>query len=172
MIPMHRDLASQPYSPLIPVMTADYLLTAKDLPGWRGEFPPINYRNVLKKGLQALRHGFYREDRIIRELNILEKIAEKHGLDNYFRTIVRKSRRYKKRDAFMGNGTNGKSFFLDGRQLGLHNIFDAAYAVKYIYQGYSFINLSTVASSIVNSITYRIRSLSKGDHFPPESEWK
>ena len=39
---MHAELASQQYSPLITLMTADYLLTAKDLPGWPGSFEPIN----------------------------------------------------------------------------------------------------------------------------------
>ena len=39
---MHPNLASQPYSPLVTLMTADYLLTARDLPGWRGEFKNID----------------------------------------------------------------------------------------------------------------------------------
>ena len=34
---MHSQLASQPYSPLVTLMTADYLLTARDLPGWPGK---------------------------------------------------------------------------------------------------------------------------------------
>ena len=53
-VPMHRDLASQPYSPLISLMTADYLLTAKDLPGWPGDVSAIDYKNLLMKGLKEL----------------------------------------------------------------------------------------------------------------------
>ena len=40
---MHSQLASQQYSPLETLMTADYLLTAKDLPGWNGKFTPISF---------------------------------------------------------------------------------------------------------------------------------
>src|SRR5467141_3182839 len=46
--PMHRELGSQPYSPLIALMTADYLLTARDLPGWPGVRPAIDFRELLR----------------------------------------------------------------------------------------------------------------------------
>ncbi|MEO5991266.1 MAG: glycosyltransferase family A protein, partial [Ferruginibacter sp.] len=45
---MHADLASQQYSPLITLMTADFLLTAQDLPGWPGKFPPISFESLLR----------------------------------------------------------------------------------------------------------------------------
>ena len=102
-VPMHRDLASQPYSPLIALMTADYLLTAKDLPGWPGQVPAIDYENLLVKGLRELTHGLYAEDRINRELSILHKIAQHHGLEAFFRGKVRKTRRYQSRKPFVGN---------------------------------------------------------------------
>jgi len=62
--PMHPELASQPYSPLITLMTVDYLLTARDLPGWGGTFPPIDYRQVLIKGLQKVDNGMYGDERL------------------------------------------------------------------------------------------------------------
>src|SRR5690606_6798862 len=43
---MHPLLASQEYSPLVTLMTADYLLTAKDLPGWPGKFSPISFEEL------------------------------------------------------------------------------------------------------------------------------
>jgi glycosyltransferase involved in cell wall biosynthesis len=171
LIPMHRELASQPYSPLLALMTVDYLLTARDLPGWPGSFPPIDFRRVLLKGLQALAHGFYGEERICRELKILNQIAEKHGLGEFFLEKTRRSRRYRRRDPFVGSGINASAFFLDGCQLGLHNIFDAAYAAKYLYQVYSDIKLSSVVNVIARSLMYRLRSMAKGNPFPPESEW-
>jgi glycosyltransferase involved in cell wall biosynthesis len=41
-VPMHPELASQPYSPLITLMTADFLLHARDLPGWPGRVQAID----------------------------------------------------------------------------------------------------------------------------------
>ena len=86
--PMHRKLASQPYSPLITLMTVDYLLTASDLPGWPGPEPVIDFRSVLQRGLHELSSGLYAHDRIQREVEILDNIAALHGLHAYFICIL------------------------------------------------------------------------------------
>lgn len=169
--PMHPELASQPYSPLITLMTVDYLLTARDLPGWPGGFPSINYRNVLLGGLKELAHGLYGEERICRELQILNQIAERHGLGEFFREKVRRSKRYRKKSHFEGSGINARAFFLDGKTYNLHNIHDAAYAAQNIYQVYSEMKLSSLVDMISRSLMYRLRSISKGNPFPPDSDW-
>ena len=169
--PMHPELASQPYSPLITLMTVDYLLTARDLPGWTGSFPPIDYRQVLLGGLKELAHGLYGEERICRELQILNRVAAIHGLGEFFREKVRKSRRYRKKPHFDGSGINTNSFFLDGQTYNLHNIFDAAYAAKNIYQAYSAIKPSSLVEMISRSLKYKFFSLRKGGQFPSELEW-
>jgi hypothetical protein len=168
---MHKELASQPYSPLITLMTVDYLLTAKELPGWAGSFPPIDYRQVLLKGINELAHGLYGDERIGRELEILNQIAEMHGLGEFFREKVRKSNRYRKRSHFEGSGINTSAFFLDGYTYNLQNIFDAAYAAENIYQAYSDLAPTSLAKIIARSIMYRFRAISKKTPFPPESEW-
>lgn len=168
---MHRELASQPYSPLITLMTVDYLLTAKDLPGWAGSFPAIDYRQVLLKGLNELAHGLYGEERICRELKILNQIAEMHGLGSFFREKVRRSCRKRKRSYFEGSGINASAFFLDGHSYNLHNIFDAAYAASNIYQAYSDLKLTSLVKIISRSVMYRFGALGKGTPFPPETEW-
>jgi hypothetical protein len=169
--PMHKDLASQPYSPLITLMTADYLLTVRDLPGWPGRFPPIDYRQLLQKGLTELAHGLYGSERIRRELGILDKIADAHGLGEYFRNMARRSRRYRQRSYFDGDGINARSIFLDGQRYNLHNIFDAAYALRHLYQAYSDLNPVFLFKIIVKSLMYRWRAMRKGGHFPPAAEW-
>lgn len=168
---MHRELASQPYSPLITLMTVDYLLTARDLPGWTGKFPSIDYRQVLSKALNELAHGLYGEERICRELNILNHIAEMHELGGFFRNKVRRSGRKRKRLPFEGNGINTSAFFLDACSYNLHNIFDAAYAAANIYQVYSDMKPASLAKFIFRSLMYRFGSLGKESPFPPESEW-
>jgi glycosyltransferase involved in cell wall biosynthesis len=171
-MPMHRELASQPYSPLITLMTADYLLTARDLPGWRGSFPPIDYRQVLIKGIMELSSGMYGEERMSRELIILNKIAEKHGLTDYFRQKVRTSNCYRPRLPYMGNGFNTDGFYLDGNAYHLNNVFDAAYVAQTICQLYADLSSSSFPKAIIRSIVYRFREMNrKGGSFPNESEW-
>lgn len=169
--PMHAELASQPYSPLITLMTVDYLLTARDLPGWAGSFPSIDYQQVLLGGLNELAHGLYGEERISRELRILNSIAEMHGLGEFFRRKVRVSKSYRKRTHFQGSGINTNAFFLDGKAYNIHNIFDAAYAAQNIYQAYLDIKPASLIKVISRSLMYRFHALGKGGHFPPESEW-
>jgi glycosyltransferase involved in cell wall biosynthesis len=169
--PMHRELASQPYSPLITLMTVDYLLTARDLPGWPGSFPPINYRQVLLKGIKELASGLYGDERICRELSILNRIAEEHGLSGFFRKKVKQSKRYRKRPYFEGNGIYPGAFFVDGKAYNFNNIFDAAYAAQYLYQAYADMNVASLFSVVSKSIMYRLHAMKKGTSFPPESEW-
>jgi glycosyltransferase involved in cell wall biosynthesis len=168
---MHRELAAQPYSPLITLMTVDYLLTARDLPGWPGRFPPIDYRQALLNGINELAHGLYGDERINRELEILNQIAEKHGLGEFFRERVRRSNRYRKRGPFEGSGINTSMFFLDAYSYRLNNIFDAAYAAQNIYQVYSDLKFSSLFKFIARSIKYRCHAMGKGNPFPPEPEW-
>ncbi len=169
--PMHRELASQPYSPLITLMTVDYLLTARDLPGWPGRFPPIDYRQLLINGINELAHGLYGEERIYRELRILNQIAERHQLGKYYRGKVRRSYRKRKRLPFVGSGINASAIFLDGSAYNLRNIFDAAYAAQYLHQFCSDLKISSLVRIVANSIKYRLSAIGKGSPFPPESEW-
>ena len=168
---MHPELAAQPYSPLITLMTVDYLLTARDLPGWPGRFSPIDYRKVLLNGLKELAHGLYGDERISRELGILNQVAEKHGLGEFFRDRVRRTKRCMEKIPFEGSGINTSAFFIDANSYRIHNIFDAAYAVQNIYQVYSNLKFSSLVKIIARSIKYRCRSMGKGNPFPPEPEW-
>ncbi len=169
-MPMHAELAGQPYSPLITLMTADYLLTARDLPGWPGNFSSIDYRALLLKGLNELVDGLFAEDRISRELAILYRIAEHHGLGEFFRKRVKSTRR-NTRKTLEGNAISPSRAYLDCSQYGIHNVFDAAYFAYYIYQIAPKLTFSAIWKVMSNSLVYRLRSLRIGAHFPPESEW-
>src|SRR5205823_6673905 len=115
--PLHRELGTQPYSPLIPIMTADYLLTARDLPGWPGPVPPIDFRSLLQKSLSELQDGLFAYDRVARELSILYGIAQHHGLGDFFRQLVRGARR-NKRKPLEGNAISSSRIYLDASQHG------------------------------------------------------
>lgn len=169
--PMHDDLASQPYSPLITLMTVDYLLTAKDLPGWEGIFPPIDFKEVLKKSLNELRHGLYGDERIIRELKILYNISQKYDLSNYFESLLCKSKRYREKSPLKGNATNLKAIFLEAKPLDINNIFDAAYASKILFKTHSLISVKNISEMIYNSVSYWSHSNKKGKVFPKINFW-
>jgi len=170
-VPMHRDLASQPYSPLISLMTADYLLTARDLPGWPGHFPAIDYKNLLLKGLKELANGLYSADRVTRELVVLRNIATHHGLEAYFRQKVKEMRRSRSRKPLEGNGITPSQVLLDCDMFQIHNIFDAAYVSYFVYQLLSTFDLGAIKKLIADSLRYKMQQLQKGERFPPESEW-
>ena len=169
--PMHKELASQPYSPLITLMTVDYLLTAKDLPGWPGRFPEINYKNVLQRAIKELSLGVYGKDRLNRELQILKNIAILHREEKFFIKKVQKAKRNISVNYFNGSGISPKVFYLDGKELDIHSIIEAAYAAKYIYKLYSKISLTNLFVISVRSLQYFVVRLKKGEKFPDESEW-
>lgn len=169
--PMHAELASQAYSPLIALMTADYLLTARDLPGWPGIFPSIDYQQLLTNGIKELAHGLYAENRVARELGILNEIAKLHGLSEFFIKKVHQSKRFVKKKPYQGNGVSPSMVFLDCGLYGVENIFDAAYVANYAHKISNKFTLSSVVVMLKNSLLYRMNSLRKDKDFPPESEW-
>jgi glycosyltransferase involved in cell wall biosynthesis len=169
-IPMHAELGSQPYSPLISLMTADFLLTARDLPGWPGTVPAIDYKRLLLTGLGELADGLFADERISRELAILSRVADKHGLSEFFRTKVRHSRR-NVRKRLEGNAYSPNRIYVDCSLIGVENIFDAGYVAHYLSQISSGLNLATIWRAMSNSFRYRLRSLPLGARFPSESEW-
>lgn len=169
--PMHRELASQPYSPLITLMTADYLLTARDLPGWPGAFPPLDFRQVLRKGLRELANGLYGDERIGRELRILRRIADQHELGAFFRAQVQRTPRRRARRLFEGTGMNRDGVLLDARAFRVQNIFDAAFAAQTVYQTYLELSPASFIRTVGRSIGYRLRSAGSTEPFPPESAW-
>lgn len=163
--PMHEELASQPYSPLISLMTADFLLTARDLPGWTGKFSPINYKKLLSKALSELEDGLFPEDRISREVNILYRIAEQKGLTEYFLKKLKRSKRNSRRP-LEGNAMSSRLLYIDAKQYDINNIFEASYIAHYFHQIFPKLNLTIFWKMLTNSIKYRLLSLNKRNKLP------
>ncbi|WP_243330187.1 glycosyltransferase family 2 protein [Mesoterricola sediminis] len=170
-VPMHPELAGQPYSPLITVMTVDYLLTARDLPGWPGRFPEISMSRMLEKSLAELAHGLYGGDRVLRELRILDQIAGKHGLRDEFRRMVQSTRRFAAKSPFEGDGISSDRVFIDCTRYGIHDLFDAAYAAYCLGNLAEKATPGSIARAFAGSVAYRLRSLRKGEPFPGPASW-
>lgn len=165
-VPMHEQLASQPYSPLIALMTVDYLLTAKELPGWGGTFPPIDFKKLVEAAIGELAHGLYGKERLSREMEILRNIAVHHGLGRYFDKLIASTLRKKAKAPFMGSGINPRAVFLDATHYGVNNIFEAAYAASYLGRFYADLMPRNLIGVVRRSLDYFLASSGKGSHFP------
>ncbi len=170
-VPMHKELASQPYSPLITLMTADYLLTARDLPGWPGKFPQIDFKSMIMKSIEELAHGLYSDNRLDRELKILYEIAVYHGLKEFYLKALSGKRKYVKKNPIEGNALAINRIFLDCTLYEINDILEASYTVSLMYRILPKTSLSTFAKGILNSIRFKFNSMKKGDKFPDKSKW-
>lgn len=149
---MHRELASQPYSPLITLMTADYLLTAKDLPGWPGKFKMFTMDSLLRCTFDFIGKSSFHKDTLTRELNILRNIAKQHHLEALFDELYHSTKiRHSKAKSIVGFAyTNSLRF--EGSQLGINNIFDASLATPIVYNLYQHLSAKELFNMGLNSI--------------------
>ena len=155
---MHSELASQPYSPLQTLMTADYLLTAKDLPGWPGGCYEVSFDKLLRKSFYLMANNYYESEILIRELKILRKIAKQHGLNDLFDSLYHGlKRKYVSSPELYGHAIT-HSFRFEGTSMGITNIFEASNAVPFLshYCSQSFFRY--IYTVFVNDIKLLLRS--------------
>lgn len=163
---MHRELASQPYSPLITLMTADYLLTARDLPGWPGQFEMFSMEELLRKTFSFISHSSFASEVLERELLILREISKQHGLldlfnELYSKTVIRRK---------TSKGTYGfvitHSIRFNGKTLGINNIYDAALATNFVYNFYSHISVKAFLHFISRMFQLYFNKKTKTEQLP------
>ena len=159
--PMHKNLAGEKYSPLITLMTADYLLTAASLNKWQGEVPKINYSTLIDKSIAELCHGIYAKERISRELSIIKNIAKFHGLESYFEEAIKKKYRYKSRRPIDGTAINMNSIFIDAKKFNINNIYEATIIAGLVNSLINTFSLKNIFLVLGKSINYKIKSLIK-----------
>ncbi|MEF9987160.1 MAG: glycosyltransferase family 2 protein [Bacteroidales bacterium] len=165
---MHPELASQPYSPLQTLMTADYLLTARDLPGWPGQFESISFERLLRVTFKRLEKHSMSNEVLVRELKILHAIAIQHNLLDLFNELMANTKRKVVRNEPIYGFLLTNSIRFEGSKLGINNIFDAALATNFIYNFYSQISIKEFNRFIMNSFKvllqtrqYKVESLPK-----------
>ena len=155
---MHAELASQQYSPLVTLMTADYLLTAQDLPGWPGKFAPISFEALIRASFKLIEKTSFENEVLVRELNILKEIAKQHGLFDLFNQLLTTTKRkvVRKEDVYGFVITHSIRF--EGTELGINNIFDASLATNFVYNFYNKISFKEIIGFIRNTCKILIRS--------------
>lgn len=147
---MHPELASQQYSPLVTLMTADYLLTARDLPGWPGQMPEISFERLLKRTFDFMANSSYDLAVLPRELSILREIAKQHDLIPLFDSLMlnTKKKRISGKPVYGFAVTNSIRF--SGNDVGVHNIYDAALATKFVYEFFGKFSCGQIGDLIKN----------------------
>lgn len=154
---MHHLLASQPYSPLEPLMTADYLLTAADLNGWPGKCYDIDFKLLIKRCFKFLEKSYFHNDVLIRELKIIREIAKMHGLSDYYNTLLKKT----KKKVIIMDKVQGfvitNSVRMEGESMGIHNIYDASLAVNIVYNFYKKFSYKLPLQAFIRAIKVVLR---------------
>lgn len=164
---MHAKLASQQYSPLETLMTADYLLTAQDLPGWPVKFAPISFEALICASFKFMEKSSYKNEVLVRELNILKEIAKQHDLLDLFNKLLAKSKRKVVRKEHVYGLVITNSIRFEGTELGINNIFDASLATNFIYNFYNRLSFKAIIVFIKNTIRVLIRTRKyKVENFP------
>lgn len=170
-ISMHKELASQPYSPLQTIMTADYLLTARDLPGWPGKFDPIDFANLIRATFKMLETSPFENDNLVREMKILLEISKQHNLESLFWHLLKTTkRRIVKKCVFEGFIITRQTYMFDGSTMGINNIYDACIAVPFAYRLHKMMTTREFFSIIKRSIKTIINSRSYQEKKLPQIE--
>lgn len=152
-VTMHKDLASQQYSPLITLMTADYLLTARDLPGWPGKFEMFTWEHLIRKTIGMLERNPFANEVLVRELRILREIAKQHDQLELFEELLKNTKRKLRKEVQIDGFFMTKNVFeFNGDELGIKNIFDASLAVKFAYEAYNQYSLKFFVQWIKRTI--------------------
>lgn len=151
---MHAELASQPYSPLATLMTADYLLTARDLPGWPGKFKMFSFEDLIKETFKFIGESYFANEVLVRELHILRAIAEQHGLMDLFDDLYKSTRKRVVKKQKVSGFLITHSVRFNSRDLNINNIFDASLATNFVYSFYNFFSVKQVRMFIKNQIAF------------------
>lgn len=149
---MHRELASQPYSPLVTLMTADYLLTAHDLPGWPGQMPEISFEHLLKKSFEYMANSFYDISLLPRELKILREIARQHDLMSLFESLMKNTKKKEIEHKYVSGLAVTNSIRFPAKDVGINNIYDASLATNFVYEFLGKFSFKQCGEIIINNI--------------------
>ena len=159
---MHKELAFQPYSPLISLMTADYLLSAKDLPGWPGKFAEINFSELIKACFREMSTCPFADQVLPRELNIVKAIAEYHGLSDLFDHLYKNSKRRVHKNYVRYPFATSNVVAYSGKDLGIKNIYEAALVIPFLHNKQQHLSVAyywkyfyVTIKKAINNMCYR-----------------
>lgn len=156
---MHEKLGSVNYSPLISLMTADFVLMANDIN--KTSFT-IDFEKLIVKAFSELEDGLFAEGNLSRELDIIHKIALKTGNIGLFSKLLSKKKR-NKRYIFMGDGISPRQVYLNADEHHVFNIFDASHFFYTLFNSRERFRISILFNALLKSIKYFLASKRKGN---------
>ena len=159
---MHEKLAYAPYSPLITLMTADFILTCMDKDTWKHEKRDLNYQTLIKNSLMELSDGLFSQNNISREIEIIGRIAKHHGLSKYFKDLLKTIRRNSRKD-FNLNAMSLDRVYISNELFHANNHYEASMEIdKIIRKGFPF-PIWRWPEVLKNSISYKMLSFKKNE---------
>lgn len=156
-IKMHKILGSVNYSPLISLMTADFLLTANDVN--KTSFT-IEFDKLIVKAFSELEDGLFSEDNLARELDIIHKIAINTDNVPLFKKLLNTKRR-NSRYIFEYDGFSPRQVYINANEHSVFNVFDASYFFYTVLNSRGRFGMAILFKAFRNSIKYFLASKRK-----------
>jgi glycosyltransferase involved in cell wall biosynthesis len=166
-VPMASQLGSTPYSPLISLMTADFIFQTDNIFHHRYS-ELIDFDNLIYKAAKELCAGSFSTIKIQREMEILYSIAEIHGKVDYLKLLCSKLKR-NGTSVLSGDMISPNFLILDAPNRKVFNVRDASQFVfdhrnrKSTYWKLRWID------AIYSSLKFKLKSYNFGgylsDHF-------
>lgn len=161
-VPMAPQLASQPYSPLISLMTADFIFQTDNV-FRHGYSAHLCFENIINKALRELCNGLYSENKIERELKIIGEIAAMHGKSDFLRSRTSSMRRDMTR-IVTGDLISPQMFILSAPERNIHDVGQASeFLFKYRNRQRVYARLRW-PEAIFNSLKYKLNSYRKSKY--------
>jgi len=145
------------YSPLISLMTADFLLMSNDI---NKTSYTIDFKNLIEKAFKELQDGLFSEDNLSRELVIIYNIAIKTDNLQLFKKLL-KTKRRNNRYVFEGDGFSPRQVYINANEHNVFNIFDASYFFHTTFNAKSRFKLRILFKAFFSSLKYAWASRKK-----------
>ena len=156
---MHEKLGSVNYSPLISLMTADFILMANDIN--KTTFT-IDLQNLITKAFSELEDGLFAEDNLSRELKIIHEIALKTNNLSLFNKLLATKKR-NKRYIFEGDGISPRQIYLNADKHQVFNIYEASYFLYNVFNSRGRFKLGVFFRALLSSVKYSFASKRKSN---------
>lgn len=154
----HSRMGSVAYSPLVSMMTADFLYTANEINQLETN---IDSQLLITKAIEELQSGNYSEERIGRELQIISDYSKHVGEQDFFQTEVKRKTRNNKY-VFEGNGMSFEQLYLDSDLLKVFNVYEASHFINTFEKVITIFKFKVFSKAFFSSLRYKISSFKKG----------
>lgn len=161
-VPMAPQLASEQYSPLISLMTADFIFQTDNIFG-HGFGRLVDFENLIDKSLQELSSGSFSDEKITRELSIIFNVAKSGNKPDYFLRSLNGLRR-KLRPPLHGDMISPNVLIISAPRRNIRNVSEAADYIYEIRNSKMIYLRMRLLQLIIGSIRYKLESRRMGEN--------